>query len=135
MALDAHVGVTLRYAEGLRRYCWDKCPIVPRPPDYDHVAKAYPADPSGECRHKVSYLQRYLGGEVLIGRRTDQGSHPELHAVLAVRFGTHLIVVDHDGLWPWPAFRKRWKPEVHEPTPPPEPKPLPARGSWYSHKG
>lgn len=136
MPLDAHTGVTLRMAEGLRRYCWERCPVIPRVPDYDHATKSYPADPSGSCRHKVAYLAKHLGGQVLFGRRTDQG--PELHAVLALRVGGHLVVLDFDGIWPWKAFRQRWHPEVHAPAPPappPEPKPAPVRGGWYSHKG
>jgi hypothetical protein len=137
MSLDALPEVTLRYAEQLRRYVWEQCPTTAKRPYYDHQTKSYPPDASGSCRHKVEWLRRRLGGQMLVGRRTDQ-ANPELHAVLAVRIGgQHLIAIDADGLWPWPAFRKRWRPELHEPPPPaPEPKPAPARGTgWHSRKG
>jgi HK97 family phage prohead protease len=135
MPVDDPEHVTLRMCEELRKFVWDSCPTIPRSADYDHTTKSYPADPSGSCRHKAAYLQQHLGGQILFGRRTDQGPDPELHSVLAVRVGGgHLVVLDHDGIWPWPAFQKRWRPEPHEPAPPPEPKPAPARGGWYSHK-
>ena len=139
---DAKPGVDLRQCEALRRFVWEQCPETRRSDDYDHVTKSYPADPSGACRHKVEYLRQHLGGVMLTGRRLDGGPKPGLHAALAVRVGGHLVVLDVDGIWPWKGYRKRWKPELHQPAPPPAPpppppppKPAPARGGWYSRKG
>jgi hypothetical protein len=77
--------------------------------DWDPVTRSYPADPDGVCRHKATWLQKYLGGTVLYGRRTDEPDS-EMHAVLWLEIGGHGFIIDRDGIWHERAapFRLRW---------------------------
>lgn len=114
MAPPAKPGVTLAYAEMMRATAWAKGTFEERPEsDWDPVTKSWPASISGTCRHKAEWLRQALGGELIVGYRTDRRDRT-LHAVLAVNIGGHDFVVDKGGIWPKAAY-----PFEEQPWPPP----------------
>jgi hypothetical protein len=114
MAAKAKQGVTLRFAEEMRQCAWAKGTYIKGldKGDWNRTTESWPASIHGACRHKCEWLKNALGGEILVGRRTDR-KNASLHAVLWITIHGHEFVLDEDGTWPakgFPFQRELWPP-------------------------
>jgi hypothetical protein len=99
----AKPGITLEFAERLRRHVWDENPYIgakdglPRDWDFNPITKDFAPRKDGVCRHKASWLKRMLGGQCIHGRRTDR---PGRHTALLIKIDGRDFVLDYDRTWP-----------------------------------
>lgn len=91
-SVERIVETTLQRAQELCALAWDRAPFT---------AKSNTGRPNirGNCEGKALWLQRHLGGVVVTGWRTDDGTFVR-HAALLVPIAGRLYIADHGEVLP-----------------------------------